>query len=60
MKKIVSKKGAAKAGTERKTTNRCNRYTMIDNAPSWLDSWSHDATSVEEGSEQLVTEEGRD
>lgn len=28
--KVVSKKGEPKAGTERKTTNRCNRYTAID------------------------------
>jgi hypothetical protein len=28
--KTVSKNGEPKAGTERKTTNRCNRYTIID------------------------------
>jgi hypothetical protein len=67
--KVVSKKGEPKAGAERKTTNRCNRHTMIDmdaiyETPSWLDSWSHYANSVEEGMpeeyEQIVFELPRD
>ena len=62
--KVVVKKGEPKAGDERKTKNRRNRYTMIDKEPSWLDSWSNDANSVEEGVpegvEQIVFESPRD
>jgi hypothetical protein len=28
---VVLKKGEPKPGGERKTTNRCNRYTAVDN-----------------------------
>ena len=67
--KVVSKKGEPKAGTERKTTNRRVRDIMIDmdpiyETPSCVDSWSHDANSVEEGvpeeSEQIVFETPND
>ena len=40
--KSVSKKGEPKAGTERKTTNRCNRYTVIDNYDNHDDDDTYD------------------
>lgn len=35
--KVVNKKGEPKAGTERKTTNRCNRYIVIDDDDDMYD-----------------------